>query len=78
MIPMITMTVGEAEATLEATFGARLRRPKQPVLLVEGTGRVPVAVLVDFETYEAVKAGRAGAGTADVRGPTNGPALSAA
>jgi PHD/YefM family antitoxin component YafN of YafNO toxin-antitoxin module len=77
MIPMITMTVDEAEATLEATL-ARVCDDRQPVLLVEGSGRVPVAVLLDFETYEAVKAGRAGDGAADRWGPTNGPALSAA
>jgi PHD/YefM family antitoxin component YafN of YafNO toxin-antitoxin module len=77
MIPMITMTVDEAEASLEATL-ARVCDGRQPVLLVEGAGRVPVAVLVDFETYEAVKAGRAGADAADRWGPTNGPALSAA
>jgi len=69
----ITMTVAEAEANLEATL-ARVCDEKQPVILVEAVGRVPVAALVDFEMYEALKAARADAQW----GPTNGPALSAA
>lgn len=73
MIPMITMTVDEAEAALEATF-LRVCDDKQPVLLVTAEGRVPVAVLLDFETYEAVKAGGADA----LWGPGNDLALSAA
>lgn len=73
----ITMTLDEAEANLEATL-ARVCDDKQPVILVEAVGRVPVAVLVDFETYEAVKAGRDGEGAAAPWGPTNGLALSAA
>jgi len=73
MIRTITMTVDEAEANLEATF-ARVCDDKQPVLLVTAAGRVPVAALLDFETYEALKAARADAQW----GPTNGPALSAA
>ena len=77
MIPLITMTVDEAEAALEATF-LRVCDDKQPVLLVTADGRVPVAVLVDFETYEAVKAGGADALRGPRWGPTNRPALSAA
>lgn len=77
MIPMITMTVDEAEGALEATL-TRVCDDRQPVLLVEGAGRVPVAVLLDFETYEAVKAGGADALREPLRGPTNRPALSAA
>ena len=77
MIPLITMTVDEAEAALEATF-MRVCDDKQPVLLVTAEGRVPVAVLVDFETYEAVKAGGADALRGPLWGPTNRPALSAA
>lgn len=73
----ITMTLDEAEVNLAATF-ARVCDEKQPVILVEAVGRVPVAVLVDFETYEAVQAGRAGAGAAAPWGPTNGLALLAA
>lgn len=77
MIRTITMTVDEAEANLEATF-ARVCDEKQPVILVEAVGRVPVAALVDFETYEALKAARSGEGAAAQWGPTNGPALLAA
>lgn len=73
MIPLITMTVDEAEAAF-----MRVCDDKQPVLLVTAEGCVPVAVLVDFETYEAVKVGGADALRGPRWGPTNRPALSAA
>lgn len=73
MIPLIPLTVDEAKAALEATV-LRVCDDKQPVLLVTAEGRVPVAVLLDFATYEAVQAGGADA----LWGPTNDLVLSAA
>jgi PHD/YefM family antitoxin component YafN of YafNO toxin-antitoxin module len=71
------MTVAAAAADLAATL-ARVADARQPVLLVAGAGRVPVAVLLDFETYEALQAARSAAGADAQWGPTNGPALAAA
>jgi prevent-host-death family protein len=77
MISTLTMTVDAAAANLEAAI-ARVCDDKQPVILVTAAGRMPVAVLVDFETYAALKAARSGEGADAQWGPTNGPALSAA
>lgn len=55
MVGGITLTVEAVRADPGAAL-ARVCDGRQPLILTTAAGRVPVAVLLDFATYEALRA----------------------